>query len=975
MAYRKVDKGDRVSEYLLLQRLGEGGFGEVWKAEHAQIPGKYVAIKIPTNPESMDLLKKEAVFQDQLDHPRIVKTIGLNTQHDPPYFIMEYVEGKNLRQLMLEDGILPPPYAIDIAVQVLDALGYAHSQNIVHKDIKPENILVEKKKIQVTDRGKALLHYVKITDLGLGFLPGRPETELMVSDNARTTGVRLMSGTLFYMCPEQMVPDRSVDGRADIYSLGVVLYEMITGELPLGMDLPSELNPVLTPELDTICKKALSIDRDFRYQNARDMAADLQRAKEQFLVKLVESDASDLNVNIPQEPRGLTPRMVSLPDVTTTGARPAKRSRKLEISLFGVILVLLGISLWTSIRLYQAGAPTGPDEPVSETESPHLAGPLIITSDPPGAEVELNGVPRGKTPFELEKPLYEMTEIRLSAEFYQDRVIQLEPRPEKGKRLFAILVASGGPEQVRDASSGLALEQLKLQRSKGGLRIDTRNIDEVNVRIDNGLYGSTPFSMRVDAGYRILRLEKDGYEPFEEKIRIDPRATSSYVVNMIPEGTRVNASSAGVWIHSHPSNAEIHLNGTSRGWSPLHLKLPRGEYTLKVLQPYFEPHEQKLLVTTTALEKHLFTLRRVRVKVKFDTVPQGAIVLLNGNRIGTTPTTETVEGGNHKITFQLDGFRAPVLPLEIKNSGPVDPVKATLEKIPPGILHIDAAVSLVPVFLDGKKRGPLPLSGQALQAGKYRVRVLGIERVITVRPGKEESIYFSGEDLGLVHVAEGSFTYGSQDPLPGQLSERKVKLPGYTVDRFEVTNAQYALFLSEIQKTGDHSRCHADEGKGKDHTPRFWEVERFNGKDHPVVGVDYWDAYAYARWCGKRLPTEQEWEKAARGTSAYVYPWGDQWEPARLNWADFSLKEDPHEFTSPVGSFPKGASPYGCMDMAGNVAEWCSDNYEPTSFDKVVRGGSFRDLEWTITFSRWRQAMNSRSETLGFRCVLDLKTK
>ncbi len=114
MAYRKVDKGDRVSEYILLQKLGEGGFGEVWKAEHSQIPGKYVAIKIPTNPESMDLLKKEAVFQDQLDHPRIVKTIGLNTRNDPPYFIMEFVEGKNLRQLMLEDGILPPPYAIDI---------------------------------------------------------------------------------------------------------------------------------------------------------------------------------------------------------------------------------------------------------------------------------------------------------------------------------------------------------------------------------------------------------------------------------------------------------------------------------------------------------------------------------------------------------------------------------------------------------------------------------------------------------------------------------------------------------------------------------------------------------------------------------------------------------------------------------------------------------------------------------------------
>ncbi|HXX92913.1 MAG TPA: protein kinase, partial [Planctomycetota bacterium] len=98
MPYRTVQKGDRVSEYVLIEKLGQGGFGEVWKAEHVQIPGKFVAIKIPTTPESKDCLKQEAVFQHELDHPNIVRTIGLNTQSDPPYFIMEYVEGKNLRQ-------------------------------------------------------------------------------------------------------------------------------------------------------------------------------------------------------------------------------------------------------------------------------------------------------------------------------------------------------------------------------------------------------------------------------------------------------------------------------------------------------------------------------------------------------------------------------------------------------------------------------------------------------------------------------------------------------------------------------------------------------------------------------------------------------------------------------------------------------------------------------------------------------------
>lgn len=971
MAYRKVDKGDRVSEYILLQKLGEGGFGEVWKAEHSQIPGKYVAIKIPTNPESMDLLKKEAVFQDQLDHPRIVKTIGLNTRNDPPYFIMEFVEGKNLRQLMLEDGILPPPYAIDIAVQVLEALAYAHSQNIVHKDIKPENILVEKKKVSVSDKGKALLHYVKITDLGLGFLPGRPETELMVSDNARTTGVRLMSGTLFYMCPEQMVPDRAVDGRADIYSLGVVLYEMITGELPLGMDLPSELNPVLTPELDAICKKALSIDRDFRYQDATEMEADLHKAKEQFLLKLVESESSGADVEPILEPKGLTPRALRMAEVAAPGGIPQKKKRKLEFTLLGIIFLLLGVSLWTSIRLYHVESTLPPEEASSGAESPLLAGALVITSDPPGATVRLNGVPRGETPFEWKNPPYEMTEIRLSAEFYRDRIIHLEPRPDGALKRFAVL-DEGRPEQIRDATEGLKLERIKLRRSKGALRIDTLNVDEVNVRIDKGLYGSTPFSTKIDAGYHILTLEKEGYEPYEEKIRIDPQASSSYTVPMTPKGASSDATSEGVWIHSHPSGAEIVLDGVSRGQSPLQLKLPRGEYSLRVLRPYFKPHEQKLLVTTTATEKHVYALQRIQVKVTFDSVPRGASVLVDGHPIGVTPVIEYLEGGKHEISLQLAGYRSPLLPLEIASSAQVDPVVAILEKIPPGVVTVEAEIAGVPVFLDGKRIGTLPLSGKSLEPGKYRVRVLGIERIVMVKPGKAHTILFTREDLGLVHIPAGLFTYGSQDPLPGQLSAQKVKLPAYMIDRFEVTNAQYALFLSDLRKSGDHSTCHPNEGQGKDHTPSKWKVTQFNGKDYPVVGVDFWDAYAYARWCGKRLPTEKEWEKAARGTDAYVYPWGDLWDPSRLNWADFVLKKEPS--TQPVGSFPLGASPYGCMDMAGNVAEWCMDNYDPDSeAAKVVRGGSFLNREETIAFSRWRQNRSWRAKTLGFRCVLDLK--
>src|SRR5581483_7612191 len=224
-----------------------------------------------------------------------------------------------------------------------EALAFAHGKGIIHKDIKPENILVEKKKIDISKKGKALLHYVKLTDLGLGMFPGRSQSEIVISEHARTSGVRILSGTLFYMSPEQMVPGRQVDARADIYSIGVVLYEMLTGELPLGMDLPSELNPVVTPELDAICKRALSIDRDVRYQSARDLAGDLQKAKEALLLKLVSSGTPVLEVG-GREGRRLTPREVPLRSshapLVTVGRRWLSG---LEWALAGLVVVLLAV--------------------------------------------------------------------------------------------------------------------------------------------------------------------------------------------------------------------------------------------------------------------------------------------------------------------------------------------------------------------------------------------------------------------------------------------------------------------------------------------------------------------------------------------------------------------------------------------------------------------------------------------------------
>jgi formylglycine-generating enzyme required for sulfatase activity len=988
MGYRSVQKGDRISEYTLLEKLGQGGFGEVWKAEHTQIPGKFVAVKIPTSLESMDCLKQEAVFQHELDHPNIVKTIGLNTQNDPPYFIMEYVEGKNLRQLMLDDGILPPPYAIDIAVQVSEALSFAHGRGIVHKDVKPENILVEKKRIDVSNKGKALLHYVKITDLGLGMFPGRSQSEIVISEDARTSGVRILSGTLFYMAPEQMVPGRQVDARADVYSLGVVLYEMLTGELPLGMDLPSELNPVVTPELDAICKRALSIDRDVRYQNTREMAADLQKAKEALLLKLVASGTAALEMAPNGKVRRLTPRQLPLePPARVSYHGPGIRrgwKRAIEWGILGMVVAMLAGSGLAFSRLHRAAREAHRGAEERAQARPRVWGPLTVDSKPHEADVWLDGRRAGTAPAQMDEVSFEPHVIRLTKEFYAPRELVLEPRGEEGRLRYAVIdQATKKDLGVRDCDRGLFLEGIELVRQKGHVTITTPRIDKAEVRIDGDYYDTTPMIDReLDAGAHHFTISKKGCKEFSfyEKIEGGTRITKE-IPPLIELGASDPPTAQGSLVRVHltssPSGASVYINEEEKGQTPCDLELPPGDVQLRLQKKYYETHTVLLGVTSSVSRD--YELVRVKSRVAFDSEPQGATVLVDGVRIeSVTPAlAESIEGGPHKATFMLEGYFEQTAVFEIVGKEPMDrPVKATLQRIPPGRLSIESELRGVEIHLDGKSIGRAPLAGRPVEGGKHRVRVQGVERAITLEPGLEKKVTFTLKDLEMVAIPDGEFRYGSAEANPGEIYVKTERTGSYYMDRFEVTNEQYGLFYTWISETKDHSRCHPSEGP-RDHKPAFWGDEKnkhFNGPSLPVVGVTWYDAYAYAAWCGKRLPAEREWEKAARGTDGRVYPWGNVWDAKKCN---SSGKEDGFEFTAPVGSFPGGISPFGCHDMVGNAREWCQDDYvvknsgKPAVLGKVVRGGSYLGKEWNTTTMREYEGPLHTSSTLGFRCAAD----
>ena len=234
---------------------------------------------------------------------------------------------------------------------------------------------------------------------------------------------------------------------------------------------------------------------------------------------------------------------------------------------------------------------------------------------------------------------------------------------------------------------------------------------------------------------------------------------------------------------------------------------------------------------------------------------------------------------------------------------------------------------------------------------------------------------------GMVLVPAGEFTMGTNDPnAPAdQRPERKVNVDAFYMDKHEVTNAQFQEF---ILANGYNKRKYWTK-KGWDFIRKKRFYYSYPGKQtyriesplgfgensvsiepqHPVIGVSWYEASAYAKWTGKRLPTETEWEKAARGTDARIYPWGNTFDYSKLNYFPH------HEKLSSVGSFPNGASPYGVLDMAGNVAEWCADGDRE---EKIVRGGGWNAIRLNLQTSyRETQLPTYRFYNLGFRCAKD----
>lgn len=270
VAPRPEELTGRFPQLEIISFVGQGGMGAVYKARQKQLD-RIVALKIlppgiGEDPQFAQRFAREAKALAKLDHPGIVTIHDFGQADGLFFFVMEFVDGVNLRQL-LQSRRISPREALAIVPQICDALQYAHDKGIVHRDIKPENILLDR-------RGR-----VKVADFGLAKLVGcgneLASESREATPSAALTEAGKIIGTPNYIAPEQMAHPGEVDHRTDIYSLGVVFYEMLTGELPLGKFVAPSQKVLIDVRLDEVVLKALENEPDRRYQRASDVKAEV----------------------------------------------------------------------------------------------------------------------------------------------------------------------------------------------------------------------------------------------------------------------------------------------------------------------------------------------------------------------------------------------------------------------------------------------------------------------------------------------------------------------------------------------------------------------------------------------------------------------------------------------------------------------------------------------------------------------------
>jgi serine/threonine protein kinase len=473
--------GRTISHYRVISQLGAGGMGVVYGADDTRL-GRQVALKfipeeLARDRQAVERFRVEARATSALNHPNICTIYDIGEHEGEPFIVMEWMKGQTLHH-RLASGTLKLPHLVEVGIEIADALDAAHSQGIVHRDIKPANIFL-------TDRGHS-----KVMDFGLAKLlqsQDMDETASVAPETLTLPGMTL--GTASYMSPEQAAGD-PIDCRADLFSLGIVLYECATGRKPfIGNSTravlaailnrapapPGLFNAELPSRLEEVINHCLEKDRDLRYQNAAGVRADLKRVKRDLesgrtalfattsdprhKLDRPSSDHALAPERTPRQTPGNTPLPIEAPSLSTRGPRP----RVLGATAVSVALVVVAVGYLQR--------PNGPPA-TGATASQAAGSQSAVATTPPAAPSSATLL---QSRLELAERSFQSNQFR-DAQRYADDVLAMTPGDAKARA-----IRDQAADRLRRAETSLATARrlIKAGDVRGAVRAmeDARAID------------------------------------------------------------------------------------------------------------------------------------------------------------------------------------------------------------------------------------------------------------------------------------------------------------------------------------------------------------------------------------------------------------------------------------------------------------------------------------------------------------------
>ncbi|MDZ7360216.1 MAG: PEGA domain-containing protein [candidate division KSB1 bacterium] len=730
--------GGKISHYEILKKIGEGGMGEVYLAEdvnlHRKVAIKVLAARYTSDADFKARFLREARATAALSHPNIVTIHEVDEEQAMYYIVMEYVDGESLKELIRREP-LPVARVIEIARQIGDGLGAAHRAGVVHRDIKPGNILLNK------------AGQVKIVDFGLAKLQG-------------ATGLTrdgMSMGTPHYMSPEQ-IKGEATDHRSDIFAFGVVLSEMLTRQLPFkGETTPVVIyaiinkapepaikhNPAVTKGLQKIINRALEKNPKARYQQMEDCVQDLMKEKHALL--LAEQATKTMAIG----------------ESTVKKLRREKKWRPVLIA--ATALVLLALVIWFILDWRQGKS---------------SLATLSITSAPVGAAVFLNGDSLGLTPLRAPVDKEGSISLRFRQRDYfpldttfavkkgvtynftaalrpaarvaimvdpSDSEVRIDGEIVEPSQLAALQLPVG-EHSISLARMGYDSKQERFSLQQGDnpsrryalakqpgveppitalgvVQIDSQPPD-AEVVLDGRRVGSTPYQGKnLKPGRYTILVSKDGFETYSGSIEIRPGQTTPLLVSL-----KAVISAGQISVTSDPEGATILLDGREAGTTPQELtNIPAGGHEIVLRKKGYKDYAASVTVAPQQTQNVVANLVRLMGRLQVLIKPYGTIYLDGSLQIRDTNVrfTKELPVGSYELKVTHPSYGVYFKILNIEANAPLDILVDFNRQLTLPVTSTDETGEKFvwgEIYVDGKAQGqtPRPLT---LRLGQHTIEV------------------------------------------------------------------------------------------------------------------------------------------------------------------------------------------------------------------------------------------------------------